>query len=150
MIERAAGDHVEIRFNDRLVPVPVCAPGRWLGPAPLNELISPAPFLLLAPNEPPAPIANLSPAQRNALVACINAGGLYKQAGAWHGPFGGKPLSGATIADLARDGMLTVTTNHLLGSAQLTARGNWYARTLIHHAETAIRESLLSESELAY
>ena len=42
------------------------------GPASLNELISPTPWLLLAPNEPPAPITNLSPAQRNALVACIN------------------------------------------------------------------------------
>ena len=118
------------------------------GPAPLNELISPAPFLLLAPNEPPAPIANLSPAQRNALVACINAGGLYKQAGAWHGPFGGKPLAGVTIANLARDGMLTVSTNHRLGSAKLTGRGNWFARTLLHDTETSNRESLLSESEL--
>ena len=56
--------------------------GNVAGPAPLNELISPTPLLLLAPNEPPAPIANLSPAQRNAQVACINAGGLYKKAGA--------------------------------------------------------------------
>ena len=121
--------------------------GNAAGPAPLNELISPTP--LLAPNEPAAPIANLSPAQRNALIACINAGGLYKQAGAWHGPFGGKPLSGVTIANLARDGMLTVTTNHRLGSAKLTRRGNWFARTLLNDAETSNGESLLSESELA-
>ena len=92
------------------------------GHASLNELISPTPLLLLAPNEPPAPIVNLSPAQRNALIACINAGGLYKKAGAWHGPFGGKPLAGVTIANLARDGMLTVSTNHRLGSAKLTGR----------------------------
>ena len=122
--------------------------GNVAGPAPLNELISPTPLLVLAPNEPPAPIANLSPAQRNALIACINAGGLYKQAGGWHGPFGGKPLSGVTIANLARDGMLTVTTNHRLGSAKLTGRGNWFARTLLHDAETSNGESLLSESEL--
>ena len=121
--------------------------GNAAGPALLNELISPTPLLLLAPNEPPAPIANLSPAQRNALIACINAGGLYKKAGAWHGPFGGKPLSGVTIANLARDGMLTVTTNHRLGSAKLTGRGNWFARTLLH-AETSNGESLLSELEL--
>ena len=100
------------------------------------------------PNEPPAPIVNLSPAQRNALAACINAAGLYKQAGAWHGPFGGKPLAGVTIANLARDGMLTVTTNHRLGSAKLTGRGNWFARTLLHDAEISHEESLLSESEL--
>jgi len=88
--------------------------GDVVGPAPLN---SPTPLLLLAPYQPPAPIANLSSAQRNALIACIDAGGLYKQAGAWHGPFGGKPLAGVTIANLARDEMLTVTTNHRLGSA---------------------------------
>ena len=122
--------------------------GNAAGPASPNELISPTPLLLLAPNEPPAPIAILSLAQRNALVACINAGGLYKKAGAWHGPFGGKPLSGVTIADLARDGMLTLTTKHRLGSARLTGRGNWFARTLLHDAETSNGESLLSESEL--
>ena len=119
--------------------------GNVVGPTPLN---SPTPLLLLAPNEPPAPITNLSPAQRNALIACINAGGLYKQAGAWHGSFGGKPLAGITIANLARDGMLTVTTNHRLGSAKLTGRGNWFARTLLYDAETSNGESLLSESEL--
>jgi hypothetical protein len=120
--------------------------GNAARPASLNEFISPTPLLLLAPNEPPAPIANLSPAQRNALVACINAGGLYKQAGAWHGPFGGKPLSGITIANLARDGMLTVTTNHRLGSAKLTGRGNWFARTLLHDPETSNGESLRREA----
>jgi hypothetical protein len=36
-----------------------------------------------------------------------------------------------TTADLARDGMLTVTTNHRTGSARLTERGNWFARTLL-------------------
>ena len=34
--------------------------GNAAGHASLNELISPTPLLLLAPNEPPAPIANLS------------------------------------------------------------------------------------------
>ena len=50
-----------------------------VGPASQNELISPARLLLLAPSEPPAPIAILSPAKRNALVACFNAGGLHKK-----------------------------------------------------------------------
>jgi hypothetical protein len=63
-------------------------------------------------DEPRAPVAILSPAKRNALVACFNAGGLQKKDGAWHGLPGGKPVSGMTTADLARDGMLTVTTNH--------------------------------------
>ena len=98
-------------------------------PASLSELISPSPVLLLAPSEPRAPIAILSPAKRNALVACFNAGGLHKRDGAWHGLLGGKPVSGMTTADLARDGMLTVTTNHRIGSARLTERGNWFARS---------------------
>jgi hypothetical protein len=96
-------------------------------PASRSELISPAPVLRLAPGEPPAPIAILSPAKRNALVACFNAGGLHKKDGAWHGPPGGKPVSGMTTADLVRDGMLTVTTNH----RRLTERGDWFARTLL-------------------
>src|SRR5215471_878100 len=81
-----------------------------VGPAFQNELISPARLLLLAPVEPRAPIAILSPAKRNALVACFNAGGLHKKDGAWHGPPDCRPVSGMTTADLARDGMLTV--NH--------------------------------------
>jgi len=100
-------------------------------PASRSELISPSHVLLLAPSEPRAPIAILSPAKRNALVACFNAGGLHKRDGAWHGLPGGKPVSGMTTADLARDGMLTVTTNHRIGSARLTERGNWFARTLL-------------------
>src|SRR5262249_2887436 len=71
-----------------------------VGPASQNELICPARLLLLAPSEPRAPIAILSPAKRNALVACFNAGGLHKKDGAWHGPPGGKPVSGMTTADL--------------------------------------------------
>src|SRR5215470_13644428 len=82
-------------------------------------------------DQPRAPIAILSPAKRNALVACFNAGGLHKRDGTWHGLPGGKPVSGMTTADLARDGMLTVITNHRIGSARLTERGNWFARTLL-------------------
>ena len=108
-----------------------------VGPASRNELISPGGLLLLAPSEPRAPIAILSPAKRNALVACFNAGGLQKKDGAWHGLPGGKPVSGMTTADLARDGMLAVTTNHQFGSARLTERGNWFARTLLCRGTTA-------------
>ena len=113
-----------------------------VGPASQNELISPPRLVLLAPTEPRAPIAILSPAKRNALVACFNAGGLQKKDGAWHGLPGGKPVSGMTTADLARDGMLTVTTNHRFGSARLTERGNWFARTLLCQGTTANSESI--------
>src|ERR1700745_1348678 len=113
-----------------------------VGSTSQNELSSPARLLLLAPSEPRAPIAILSPAKRNALVACFNAGGLHKTDGAWHGPQEGKPVSGMTTADLARDGMLTVTTNHQFGSARLTERGNWFARTLLCQRTTANSESI--------
>jgi hypothetical protein len=100
-------------------------------PAPQSEMISPSYLPLLAPGERPAPIAFLSPSKRNALVTCFNSDGLHKKDGAWHGAPGGKPISGSTTADLARDGMLTVTTKHRNGSARLTERGNWFARTLL-------------------
>ena len=102
-----------------------------------SELLPPAPLLLLAPGEPRAPIAILSPAKRNALVACFNRGELHKKHGAWHGLPGGKPVSGITTADLARDGLLTVTTNHRIGSARLTERGKWFARTLLYDEAAA-------------
>jgi hypothetical protein len=95
-----------------------------------------APFVPLAPSEPRALVAILSTAKRNALVACFNASGLHKKDGAWHGPAEGKPVSGVTVADLARDGMLILSTDHRLGSARLTERGNWFARTLLHDAIT--------------
>ncbi len=85
----------------------------------------------LPPSEPRALIAILSAAKRNALLACLTANGLHKKAGAWHGPADGKPVSGVTVADLARDGMLTLTTDHRLASARLTERGSWFARTLV-------------------
>lgn len=100
-------------------------------PALQSEMISPSYLPLLAPGERPAPIAFLSPSKRNALVACFHSDGLRKKDGAWHGAPGGKPISGSTTADLARDGMLTVTTKHRNGSARLTERGNWFARTLL-------------------
>ena len=100
-----------------------------------TQLISPASHLGARPKERPAPIADLSLAKRNALVTCLNTGGLYRKAGAWHGSGAGKPLSGVTIADLARDGLLAVTKNHRIGSAELTERGTWFARTLLQHDE---------------
>jgi hypothetical protein len=48
-----------------------------------------------------------------------------------------------TTADLARDGMLTVTTNHRFGSARLTERGNWFARTLLCQGTIANLDSVL-------
>jgi hypothetical protein len=100
-----------------------------------TKLISPAPLLPVGPNERPAPVADLSPAKRNALLVCLNTGRLYRKAGARHGSCEGKPLSGVTIADLARDGLLAVEKTDRFASAQLTERGTWFARTLLQHDE---------------
>lgn len=102
-----------------------------------SPVVEPAPSSRLAPTEPRALIAILSAAKRNALVACFNASGLHKKDGAWHGEPDSKPVSGVTVADLARDGMLILTTDHRLGSARLTERGNWFARTLLCDATAA-------------
>jgi hypothetical protein len=82
--------------------------------APGSRVIYPS---SLAPGERHAPVADLSLSKRSALVACFKAGGLNKKDGAWHGAPGGTPVSGITTADLARDGMLTVTPNKRNGSA---------------------------------
>ena len=101
------------------------------------EPISSASLLLLAPDERRAPVVALSLAKRNALIACLSAEGLHKKDGAWHGPSNGKPVSGVTVADLSRDGMLTLTVDHHAGSARLTKLGSWFARTLVCETVTA-------------
>jgi hypothetical protein len=99
-----------------------------------NELLSTLPFPL-RPREPRALIAILSPAKRHALIECFKASALNKKNGAWHGLPNGKRTSGVTVADLARDGMLTLTTGRQAGLASLTDRGNWFARTLLSDEE---------------
>ena len=94
-----------------------------------SERISPSP--VLGPRDRQPPIVKLSPSKKHALVSCFNAGGLSKKDGAWHGQRGDKPISGSTTADLARDGLLTLTVQLRSGSAQLTERGNWFARALL-------------------
>ena len=92
-----------------------------------------APSLLPASDERRAPTAILSSAKRAALVACLNGGSLHRQRGVWTAPsasVGDKPISGATVADLGRDGMLTLSVLHGSASARLTTRGNWFARTV--------------------
>jgi len=82
-------------------------------------------------NKPAAPIVLLSLAKRTALVECFNNNGLHKLKGGWCGTPDGKRISGVTVADLSRDGMFAVITNRQYGSAGLTERGQWFARTLI-------------------
>ena len=98
-----------------------------------SEPYSAVPLLLLASDERPAPTAILSSAKRAALIACLNGGSLHKQCGVWSPPsanVGDKPISGVTVADLGRDGMLTLNTLRESAHARLTPRGNWFARTV--------------------
>ena len=90
---------------------------------------------LVARREPRALIAILSAAKRNAVIACFSNSGLVKERGAWHGLPGGKPIAGVTVADLARDGLLTVSASRV-GAAELTDRGNWFARTLLEERQS--------------
>jgi hypothetical protein len=113
----------------------------------LSEPKSAAPLLLAASAEGRAPTAILSSAKRAALIACLNGGSLHKRCGVWTAPCastGEKPVSGATVADLGRDGMLTLTVLRGGGSARLTERGNWFARTVV--TELAERAALLCRS----
>jgi hypothetical protein len=91
------------------------------------------PLPLLAPDEPRAPTAILSAAKRDALLACLNGGTLHKRCGVWTLPVGStdldKTISGVTVADLRRDGMLTLTVLGRSASVRLTPRGSWFART---------------------
>jgi hypothetical protein len=86
---------------------------------------------------PRALIAVLSAAKQNALVACFNGNGLRKKDGSWRGAPDSKAISGVTVADLARDGMLTLASDRRLISAQLTERGIWFARTLLEETTVA-------------
>src|SRR5712675_1122970 len=87
---------------------------------------------LLTPDERRAPIGALSPAKRAALMACLNGGSLHRRDGAWSPPSPhvcDKPISGVTVADLGRDGLLNLATLDSKATARLTERGNWFART---------------------
>jgi hypothetical protein len=99
-----------------------------------NESNAAVALPLLAPDESRAPTASLSPAKWAALIACFNGGSLHKRDGAWTALSAStfdKPVSGVTVADLGRDGMLTLSMLHGSASARLTTRGSWFARTAV-------------------
>ena len=79
--------------------------------------------------------------QRTAVMECFNNNGLYKRKGCWWGAPDGRHISGVTVADLARDGLISMYTDRQHASARLTERGEWVARTLIEAANDAqVRE----------
>ena len=116
-----------------VTPQEANAPQEKIGTIALNERTSPLVLHPLAPDEPRAPVSILTLAQRTALVTCLNGGGrLYKQRGVWTPLLAGpcdKGIAGVTVADLSRDGMLSLTIQGRHASAQLTTRGSWFART---------------------
>ena len=82
--------------------------------------------------EPRAPVAVLTPAQCKALLACLHAGTLIRSRGSWQAEAdeSDQRMSGITIADLGREGLLTINISGKHKSACLTEKGGWFARTL--------------------
>ena len=68
------------------------------------KLILPAAVMA---NKRRAPVAILSYTKRIAIIECFSNNGLHKRSGYWCGTPEGKHISGVTVADLARDGMLS-------------------------------------------
>jgi hypothetical protein len=113
--------------------------------ASISEPSCAAPVSLLASDERRAPIGTLSLAKRAALLACLNGGSLHRRCGVWSAPSSDvcdKPICGVTVADLGRDGMLTLSTLDGKAMARLTERGSWFART----AATELAERLARPS----
>jgi hypothetical protein len=99
-----------------------------------SEPVSAAVLRLPAPEKSRAPTASLSPTKRAALIACFNGGSLHKRDGTWRASSASthdKPVSGVTVADLGRDGMLMLSILQGSASARLTTRGSWFARTAV-------------------
>jgi hypothetical protein len=98
---------------------------------PYNDLHQPVAAPKLQEKESRAPIAMLSPAQCKALLICLKAGSLFRSCGAWIGAriSSDQRISGITVADLAREGLLLIETSGKKKTAYLTAKGSWFART---------------------
>jgi len=62
---------------------------------------------------------NLSAAKQNALLTCLTNNGLEKRAGSWGGA--DAAISGLTVADLGRDGLLAINSKR--NNAGLTDQG---------------------------
>src|SRR3984893_11007215 len=104
--------------------------------APVTSTLTLTPLVIA--NKRRAPVAVLSPTKQTAVIECFYNNGLNKRRGYWWGTPEGKHISGVTVADLARDGMFSVVINLRHGSARLTERGQWFARTLTEAASEAL------------
>ena len=75
--------------------------------------------------------AELTASKKRALLACLAGdGALYQYRGTWRGSAGAHDfISGITVADLVRDGLLVLATDAVAAPAQLTLLGKWYAHS---------------------
>jgi hypothetical protein len=68
---------------------------------------------------------------------CLGGGIIVRQVGVWTSPSAGpgdKPISGITVAELGRHGMLVLNILRRSASAERTRRGSWFARTIFTEA----------------
>ena len=105
------------------------------------------------PEERRAPVAQLSLTKLKALVICLKEGGvLYKRSGVWTSSregLGEHRIRGVTVADLSRDGLLSISVADKCSSARLTRRGSWFARTAASDLAAAIPQSTRASGRLA-
>jgi hypothetical protein len=90
---------------------------------------------MVGQNDMRATMWMLSPAKRAALIACAGADcTLYKRYGAWSPCATGDcqtRICGNTVADLARDGLLSISTVAKHVTARLTPAGEDIARAAL-------------------
>lgn len=89
--------------------------------------------MLLAAGEMPARItAEITPAQRTALLLCLDADRIdFVGPRGWRHPTIATMIAPATIRALAAAKlMIVITRSKFRTHARLTARGHWYARTI--------------------
>jgi hypothetical protein len=104
---------------------------RWVSLPDLSEMLGPRTQrnseICLA-----GKLARQGGPERTALIACLADGTLSKRCGVWTSQSAhacGRRIAGVTVADLIREGMLTVSVLGRSASAWLTPRGSWFART---------------------
>jgi hypothetical protein len=105
----------------------------------MSELTSRPRSISAFPLERRAPIAELTPTKQKALIACLQGGGvLYKHSGVWSPSpesVGKHRIYGITVADLSRDGLLSIGVVDRCSTARLTTRGSWFARAAASSSE---------------
>ena len=108
---------------------------------------------MLAPHEPRAALRGIKPPQRRALIMCLDFARLdfIPRENSWRHPGGNERVEKITInALVARDLMVIVKGQGFTRTAhaRLTARGTWYARTIITKTMHTAAEFHTSRGEI--